>query len=70
MPLRNSIGGVAKCVGDVAMCVGDHVKVFIFLCFFTGAVIHPKTTQNSYDSTNVLLEDIKRSKISMRHCFV
>ena len=21
MPLRNSIGGVAKCVGDVAMCV-------------------------------------------------
>ena len=35
MPLRNSIGGVAKCVGDVAMCVGDHVKVFIFLCFLT-----------------------------------
>ena len=59
MPLRNSFGGVAKCVGDVAMCVGEHVKVFIFLCFFnTGAVIHPKTTQTSYDSTDILLEDV------------
>ena len=35
VPLRNSIGGVAKFVGDVAMCVGDHVKVFIFLRFLT-----------------------------------
>ena len=34
MPLRTSIGGVAKCVGDVAMCVGGHVKVLIFLCVF------------------------------------
>ena len=57
MPLRNSIGGVAKCVGDVAMCVGGHVKVFIFLCFFNkGAVIRPKTTQNTYDSTDILLQ--------------
>ena len=71
MPLRNSIGGVAKCVGDVAISVGDHVKVFIFLCFFnTGAVIRPKTTQNSYDSTDILLEDVKRLKISMRDRFV
>ena len=72
MPLRNSIGGVAKCVGDVAMCVGDHVQVFIFLCFFfnTGAVIRPKTTQNSYDSTDILLEDVKRLKISVRDRFV
>ena len=71
MPLRNSIGGVAKCVGDVAMCVGDHVKVFIFLCYLnTGAVIRPKTTQNSYDSTDILLEDAKRLKISMRDRFV
>ena len=35
MPLRTSIGGVAKCVGDVAMCVGDHVKVLIFSMFLT-----------------------------------
>ena len=74
MPLRNSIGGVAKCVGVVAMCVGDYVKVFFcffFLGFFnTGAVIRPKTTQNSYDSTDTLLEDIKRLKISMRNRFV
>ena len=53
-----------KCVGDVAMCVGDHVKVLIFLCFFnTGAVIRPKTRQNSYDSTDILLEDVKRLKL-------
>ena len=59
MPLRNSIGGIAKCVGDVAICDGDHVKVFIFLCFFnTGAVIRPQTTQNSYDSTDILHEDV------------
>ena len=48
------------------MCVGDHVKVFIFLCFLnTGAVIRSKTTQNSYDSTVILLEDVKRLNISM-----
>ena len=53
-----------KCVGDVAMCVGDHVKVFIFPCFFnTGAVIRPKTTQNSYDSSDSLLEDVKRLNV-------
>ena len=52
------------------MC-GDHVKVFIFLCFFnTGAVIRPKTTQNSYDSSDVLIEDVKRLKIPMRDRFV
>ena len=46
------------------MCVGDHVKVFIFPCFFnTGAVIRPKTTQNSYDSTDSLLEDVKRLNV-------
>ena len=71
MPLRNSIGGVAKCVGDVAMCIDDHVKDFIFLCFLnTGAVIRPKTKQNSYDSIDILLEDVKRLKISMRDRFV
>ena len=71
MPLRNSIGGVAKCVVDVAMCVGDHVKVFTFLCFLnTGAVTRPKTTQNSYDSTDSMLEDFKKLKISMRDRFV
>ena len=71
MPLRNRIGGVAKCVGDAAMCVGDHVKVFIFLCVLnTGADYRPKTTQNSYDSTDIMLEDVKRLKISMRDCFV
>ena len=59
MPLPNSIGGVAKCVGDVAMCIGDHVKVFYFSMFFnTEATIRPKTTQNSYDSTDILLEDV------------
>ena len=53
------------------MCVGDHVKVLIFLCFFnTGAVIYTKTTQNSYNSTDILLEDVKRLKISMRDPFV
>ena len=68
MPLQNSTGGVAKCVGAVAICVGDHVKVFIFLCFLnTGAVIRPKTTQNSYDSTDIMLDDVKRLKNSMRY---
>ena len=71
MPLRNSIGGVAKCVGDVALCVDDHVKVLIFLCFLnTGAVIRPKTTQNSNDATDSVLEDVKRLKNSMRDRFV
>ena len=45
-----------------------------FLCspktVYTGAVIRPKTTQNSYDSTDILLEDVKRLKISMRDRFV
>ena len=60
-----------KCVGDVAMCVGDHVKVFIFLSFLNiGAVIRPKTTQNIYDSTDILLEDVKRLKNSMTDRFV
>ena len=72
MPLRNSIRGVAKCVGDVAMCVGDHAKVFfLFFYFFnTGAVIRPKPTQNSYDSKDILLGDVKRLKISIRDRFV
>ena len=53
------------------MYVGDHVKAFIFLCFLnTGAVIRPKTTQNSYTYTDILLEGVKRLKISMRDCFV
>ena len=56
---------------DVAMCVGDNVKVFIFICFLnTRTVMCVKTTQNSYDSTVILLEDVKRLNISMRDRFV
>lgn len=63
VPLCTCIGGVAKCVGDVAMCVGDHVKVLIFLCFFnTGAVICTKTKQNSYYSTDIMLEDVLKKR--------
>ena len=60
-----------RSVLEMLRCVCDHVKVFMFLCFFNnGAVIRPKTTQNSYNSTDIFLEDVKRLKISMRDRFV
>ena len=60
-----------RSVLETLRCVGDHVNVLIFLCFLnTGSVIPSKTTHNSYDSTVILLQDVKRLKISMRDRFV
>ena len=59
-----------RSVLETLRCVLVTCESFFFYVLNTGAVIRPKTTQNRYDSTDILLEDVKRLIISMRDRFV